>query len=110
MERLGLVTTAAGRGWRGYAGPVLLLVAATVAIWLLRGEVRHHASPPAAATTVARVPPASRRPGPANYVVRAGDTLGAIAARTHVPVARLLALNPRISPTALFIGERLKLR
>jgi hypothetical protein len=110
MERLGLVTTAAGRGWRGYAGPVLLLVVATVAVWLLRGEFRHHASPPRAATTVARSRPAGRHPGPASYVVRAGDTLAAIAGRTHVPVARLLALNPRISPTALFIGERLRLR
>jgi LysM domain len=109
MDRLGVVATAAGRGWRAYAGPLCLLVAATVMVWLLRGEFRHHASPPAA-TTVARTRPARRHPGPARFVVRAGDTLGAIAARTHVPVARLLVLNPRISPTALFIGERLRLR
>ena len=109
MDRLGLVTTAGSRGWRGYAGPVLLLLAATVTIWLLRGEFRHHASPPAA-TIVARARPGSHHAGPTHYVVRAGDTLTAIAARTHVPVARLLALNTRISPTALFIGERLRLR
>ena len=63
MDRLGLVTTAGSRGWRGYAGPVLLLLAATVTIWLLRGEFRHHASPPAA-TIVARARPGSHHAGP----------------------------------------------
>ena len=110
MDRLGLVTTAGSRGWRTYAGPVGLLLAATVTIGLLRGELRHHHATPPATTTVARTRPAARHLGPARYVVRAGDTLEAIATRTHVPVARLLALNPRISPTALFIGERLRLR
>jgi LysM repeat protein len=43
------------------------------------------------------------------YVVRAGDTIGAISARTGVAQARILALNPKVTPTALFIGERLRL-
>jgi LysM repeat protein len=42
--------------------------------------------------------------------VRAGDTIEGIASRTGVPQARLLALNPKVSPTALFIGEKLRLR
>jgi LysM repeat protein len=43
-------------------------------------------------------------------VVRAGDTLAAVAARTGVPTARLIALNPSLQPTALFIGQRIRLR
>jgi LysM repeat protein len=42
--------------------------------------------------------------------VRAGDTLSAIAARTHTPLVRLRQLNPGLQPTALFIGQRIRLR
>jgi LysM repeat protein len=48
--------------------------------------------------------------GPRYYRVRAGDTLAAIAAKTHTPMARLAKLNPAVQPTALFIGQRLRLR
>jgi LysM repeat protein len=48
--------------------------------------------------------------GPRSYRVRAGDTLAAIAVKTHTPVARLRRLNPAVQPTALFIGQRLRLR
>ena len=52
----------------------------------------------------------SRRPTASPlYVVRAGDTIEAISTRTGVPQARILALNPKVSPTALFIGEKLRL-
>jgi LysM repeat protein len=43
------------------------------------------------------------------YVVRAGDTIEAISTRTGVSQAKIMALNPKVSPTALFIGERLRL-
>jgi LysM repeat protein len=43
------------------------------------------------------------------YVVRPGDTIEAISTRTGVAQAKILALNPKVSPTALFIGERLRL-
>ena len=110
MGRLGLVAAARGGGWRAYAGPVCLLVVATLTIGLLRGQLRHHAAPPRPRTVVQARPAARPLPAPASYLVRAGDTLGAIAARTRVPVGRLLTLNPKVVPTALFIGERLRLR
>jgi hypothetical protein len=111
MGRLGLVAAPGGR-WRTYAGPAALVLAATVAVALLRGELRsdHHAAAPparAAQRRAALKPPARhlRR----TYVVRAGDTIEAISTRTGVPQAKILALNPKVSPTALFIGERLHL-
>jgi LysM repeat protein len=44
------------------------------------------------------------------YVVRPGDTLVAVAAKTGVSAARLRQLNPKVQPTALFIGQRIRLR
>jgi len=42
--------------------------------------------------------------------VRNGDTLSAIAARNHVPLADLLAANPRITdPNKIFPGQDVKL-
>jgi LysM repeat protein len=51
-----------------------------------------------------------RRPTRAVYRIKAGDTLGAIAVKTGVPVERLLALNPELDPQALVAGQRIKLR
>jgi hypothetical protein len=51
-----------------------------------------------------------QRPRRRFYRVRAGDTLGAIAEQTGVPVERLLALNPELDPQALVAGQRIRLR
>jgi hypothetical protein len=44
------------------------------------------------------------------YTVQTGDTLTAIAHKTGVPVAELLALNPEVDPQILIAGQTLKLR
>lgn len=44
------------------------------------------------------------------YVVRPGDSLSGIAAKTGVPLATLQALNPGVNPRALQPGQRLALR
>jgi LysM repeat protein len=44
------------------------------------------------------------------YTVENGDTLTAIAHKTGVPVAEILALNPEVDPQILIAGETLKLR
>jgi LysM repeat protein len=44
------------------------------------------------------------------YVVKAGDTLSKIAAKTGVEIERLLALNPTVDPQGLVAGQRIKLR
>jgi hypothetical protein len=109
MGRLGVVTALGGR-WRTYAGPAAVLLAVTVTVAFVRDglENSHRAAPPATATRRAAFKPPPRHVR-RSYVVRAGDTIEAISTRTGVPQARILALNPRISPTALFIGERLRL-
>ena len=44
------------------------------------------------------------------YVVKTGDTLGAIAETTGVPVDRLQQLNPGLDQFSLVAGQRIKLR
>jgi lysozyme len=44
------------------------------------------------------------------YVVRSGDTLSAIALRTHVSLATIERLNPGVAANALRVGQTLRLR
>jgi LysM repeat protein len=44
------------------------------------------------------------------YTVKTGDTLGSIAEKTGIPVAKLQELNPQVDPQQLGSGQRLKLR
>ncbi len=99
------------RNPRAYAGPIALLAAATLTVGLVQAHLRsHRASPPApAAPRVVHTKHQSKATH-TFYVVRAGDTLTAIAARTGVSLGHLRVLNPNVSPTALFIGEKLHLR
>lgn len=52
----------------------------------------------------------ARKTTPKTYVVKGGDTLVAIAHRTGVPVAHILALNPDVDPQILIAGQTLQLR
>lgn len=44
------------------------------------------------------------------YRVRAGNTLSGISAKTGVPIATIVQLNPGLDPSALQTGQRLRLR
>ena len=44
------------------------------------------------------------------WIVRPGDTLGAISIKTGVDVTTLQTLNPNIDPQALLEGQRIALR
>lgn len=50
------------------------------------------------------------RPKRKVYEVKEGDSLTAIAEKTGTPVDRIEALNPRVDPQALTVGQKLKLR
>ena len=97
------------RSWRSLAAPAAFLAAVTVAVVGMRVLWPHHAAPKVAHARPqhAKAPQAQRAPF---YRVRPGDTLARIAARTKTPVAMLQRLNPQVQPTALFIGQRLRLR
>ena len=100
------------------AAPAAFLLAATIAIMIVRSALSDEASTPATATasrtTPAAPPPATtgrrRTPPPtrAFYVIRAGDTLDSVAIRHGTTVQRLLVLNPDLDPVALRIGQRIR--
>jgi LysM repeat protein len=48
--------------------------------------------------------------GAAYYVVQSGDTLGSIAGKYSTTVDELTTLNPGIDPTALNIGQRIRVK
>ncbi len=113
MDRLGLVARAGDRTWRAYAAPAALLLAATVAIAFIRGELRGNSHPAAALTPpVVHIHVTHHHAAKAHtlYVVRAGDTIEGISVKTGVPQTQIRSLNPNVTPTALFIGEKLRLR
>jgi len=107
------VVAVTSRSWRTYAAPAAFLAAVTVAVVGVRMLWPHQAvkttSPRQTQTHPARHASVKRVAAKRFYRVRAGDTLAAIAVRTHTPIADLERLNPTVQPTALFIGQRLRL-
>jgi LysM repeat protein len=59
----------------------------------------------------AKVPPPKPKPlGPRWATVRTGDTFASIAAKTGKTIFRLQRLNPKLKPTLLQPGDRMRLR
>jgi LysM repeat protein len=107
--------------WESYAAPLAFLVAVTVAALLVRSALRQPTATAtttaAAAATTTRAKPAAttqRTPPPTStaaarfYVVQAGDSFGAIAAKTGTSVAEIERLNPGVASTSLHIGQKIR--
>lgn len=54
--------------------------------------------------------PAPKPKGPRTYTVRSGDSFESIATKTGRTVVRLQELNPKLKPTELQPGDRMRLR
>jgi LysM repeat protein len=97
----------ARKRWR-YLAPVALLAVIVATLLVLRAGLAKHdklpATPPVALTTIHR-PHARKR----FYVIKPGDSLSAISARTGVSITTLETLNPSVDPSALQAGQRLRL-
>jgi LysM repeat protein len=108
----------ARRGWRAevkrYAAPVAFLAAVTIAVLLVRSGLRSDSSKSSTTpetTTVATTHTATtRHRRPQYYRLRAGETISDVALRFNTTVAALLALNPKIQPTQLSVGQRIRVR
>jgi LysM repeat protein len=95
-----------------YGFPVLALAAVTAAVLFVRpalhgGETARPAAPPAPVVETQekpRIKPARA----AAYSIRSGDTLAVIAERFGTTVDRLMELNPGVDPTALRVGQALR--
>jgi LysM repeat protein len=108
VGRIGLVDR---RAAARIAAPLAFLAAVTIAVLLVRSgmnEASSRSEPPAPTATA----PTQTTAGTSRrfYRIRPGDTLAAIAPRFGLTEVELLALNPGIEPTALRIGQRIRVR
>jgi LysM repeat protein len=109
-----------GRGWRNrakrYGAPLAFLLAATIAVLLVRSGLNSDAAPTTTSTpTTTTVPTLTRRTTTPPrqrrfYRLRAGETLSDVAIRFDTSVEQLLVLNPGIEPTNLTVGRRLRVK
>jgi hypothetical protein len=92
------------------------LAAVTLGVYLIVHSTlaphSHAAGRPNAVIVNGRRQVRHARRGPKFYVVKPGDTLSAIAAKTNVSMTSLTSLNPSLatSPNSLQTGQRLRLR
>jgi LysM repeat protein len=101
--------------WRRYVAPAAFLLAVTIAVVLIHSGLRHGGSTEDTGTLTATrtqvstaTAGSSTTAGKRYWKVRAGDTFAVISAKTGVPVATIARLNPNVSSTSLFIGERIR--
>jgi N-acetylmuramoyl-L-alanine amidase len=100
-----------------YAAPVAFLAAVTIAVLLVRDALNTNSSSPAsptvtttATTQTTTTTSRNRRPKAQYYRLRGGETLSDVALRFDTTVEELLRLNPKVEPTQLTIGQRIRVR
>jgi LysM repeat protein len=113
-------------GWRRYVAPAAFLLAATIAIVLIRAGLESGSD--RRATSSVAVPASPRKhvavtttkakqkkrtqatTAAAFWTVKAGDTFGVISSSSGVPVATIEKLNPNVSSTSLHLGQKVRIR
>ena len=113
------------RELKRYGAPAAFLAAATIAVILIKAglsdgtntETSTVATPPPVTTTAPKVTtqlvitastPTTTDAEGEYYVIESGDTLGSIAVKYDTTVEELVRLNPDVDPTALRVGERIR--
>jgi LysM repeat protein len=112
-----------------FGAPAAFLVAATIAVLLVKAGLDNPnsatvASPTTTAQTTTQATTTTKLvltgtgstgtstnttvPGAKYYVIQSGDTLGGIAAQYDTTVDELLTLNPNVDPNALHPGDRIR--
>ena len=97
-----------------WAAPVAFLAAITIGALVVRAGFhsgRPHRAQASTTTVTSKKKKHAHGHNPQRtYIVQSGDTLGAIAAKTGTTVARLEQLNPGIDPTALRVGQTIRVQ
>lgn len=99
-----------------FGAPVAFLLAATIAILLVRSGLENGEAVTTRATAPTTTQPGTTAPtttaanGAQFYVIRPGDTLAVIAEQHDTTVEQLLVLNPELDPVALTVGERIRVK
>ena len=100
------------------AAPAAFLAAITIAVLLVRAGLNDGETTTAAQTTVATTTAATTtastgtatEPEPVFVEVESGGTLDQMALDNDTTVEQLLQLNPGLDPTALQVGQRIRVR
>jgi LysM repeat protein len=107
----------ADRGRRSPArliAPVALVVAVVAVLLVVQGSTSSDGDSKGGSadtsTTQQTTSTTSQRPIRPSYTVKLNDTLGLIAEKTGVSVARIMELNPELDPQNLIVGQKIKLR
>jgi LysM repeat protein len=103
-----------------YAAPAAFLLAATIAVLLIRSALNESGPAPATTsvavttrpTTTAKTTTATTTTtGAARYhTIVSGDTYQQIALDEDTTVDELLRLNPGVDPAALTVGQKVRIR
>jgi LysM repeat protein len=100
-----------------WAAPVAFLAAITIGALVVRAGLEHGKHHQANAPTTTVASKTKKKHGhdhlhrPVHtYTVESGDTLAGIAAKTGTSVTRLEQLNPGIDPTALRVGQKIRVQ
>jgi len=99
-----------------WAAPIAFLAAVTIGALVVRAGLQHgrHHHPQTPPTTVAskkeKKTHTAVQTRHRTYTVVSGDTLAGIAAKTGTTVAKLEQLNPGIDPTALRVGQTIRVQ
>ena len=108
------------RGFARYAAPVAFLLAATIAVLLIRSAL-DESGPAPATTSVATTQPTTTAAttttttttttGAAEYhTIVGGDTFQQLALDNNTSVDELVRLNPGVNPAALTVGQKIRIR
>lgn len=99
-----------------FTAPLALLVVVVAFVVIVTSNGSSDSSAPSSSSSTKTHTSSAKAKSPAGgaprrtYVVAPGDSLNAIAAKTGVSSARLTALNPKLDPQSLQVGERIRLR
>ena len=99
-----------------WAAPVAFLAAITIGALVVRAGFehgKHHANDADHDGDVEDKKThehAHKRRALRTYTVQSGDTFESIATKTGTTVARLKQLNPGIDPTALHVGQKIRVQ
>jgi LysM repeat protein len=99
-----------------WAAPVAFLAAITILALVVRAGLEsggHHHAQQATTTVTTKKKHHAHGHKPQHkktYTVVSGDTLATIAAKTGTTVAQLEKLNPTVNPTALQVGQKIRVQ
>jgi len=96
-----------------YAAPVAFLAAITIGVLVVRAGFEHGrntATPPTTNVISKKTHKPAHRRRARTYTVQSGDTFGSIASKLGTTVAVLEHLNPGLDPTALSVGEKIRVK